>query len=228
MIILSNNQIVMLIIAVFMMFLVLFFYIVMAYVRLSNEYKELLEKDSKSDKKLERIREKQIAQAEEEAAKLISQAVKKSQEIIDSAGIVSMDVERSISERLEIVLKRQEEGFREKLLNFYDRLEVRLGKSAQDIEEKYESKLQENIFGMQEETRKVIKNTAQRVQENYQSLDDEIGKYKESRINIVNKEVEGIVREIAIRAFSESLTESQREKLVIRALEKAKQEGVFK
>jgi len=201
---------------------------VLAYIKLNKEYKKILEKNNRSKGDLYKIREEQLALAAEETNMIISQAVKKAREIIDSAGIISTDIEKSINGKLEIALKQQEGGFRDKLSSFYDRLELKLDESTREVEDGFKSKLQKDVIGMQEETRGVVENIAKRVQENNQNIDNEFEKYKKNREAMIDKEIQDMVREVTLKAFSSSLTEIQQEKLVIKALEKAKQDGIFK
>jgi len=133
----------------------------------------------------------------------------------------------TLFERLSYEIENVEEGIRHLALALEEAAENEVGKNAQIVREEMQK--------IGKETARSVTNVAKNLDEvlkvnlekEFKSISDELGKYREARMRLINERILILLEETAQIALQKKLSLQDQSDLVYRSLEEAKKRGVF-
>lgn len=168
--------------------------------------------------------EKVLDAAHARAEKIIERALRKSEEILQD-----MDTFREeMKKELRPIFKQSAESFvktvKDESAYFIEACTVLIP----EIKERYlkgmEQTLEKFKTDLTKETTDLLKT---KIDAEWQQAQKDIEEYKEKQKQQIEKQIEEKISALVREAFGKSLTVSQHQQLVMNALEKAREEGVF-
>lgn len=185
------------------------------------------------------IAEKVLESAHARAEKIIERAIKKSEEIVEEMEQFKNEMQKELrpvfqqsaekfiqtindqskqfSESCNELLPQIKEMYTSDVTKSLDYFKIELSKELAPIREIVDGKVQEAVVMLKS-----------KIDEDWQTAHKEIEQYKEERKQRLATELESKLDELANVSFGKSLTVTQHQQLVMNALEKAKQDGIFK
>ncbi|OGM19311.1 hypothetical protein A2955_05045 [Candidatus Woesebacteria bacterium RIFCSPLOWO2_01_FULL_37_19] len=193
----------------------------MAYLRLVQRFISLKEKkDRESGADL-------IANAQKSAEEIIKNANLKASEIITSAEIFPQQesklLQQKIAEAAQIYLNKYQEG----LTLAQQESAKNLSGISEDIKNAVVGEIAKFSRTIQQETLTSKEKIAQAIKEAYQKAEGDVNDYKEIRFKQVDEKIFILLSEISRKVLSKEISLEEHEKLVIKALEEAKSEGIL-
>jgi F0F1-type ATP synthase membrane subunit b/b' len=195
--------------------------------------------EQKKDQENPNIAEDILESAHARAEKIIARAIKKSEEIVDE-----MEQFRDeMKGELRPVFKQSADSFIHTITEQSKQFSDACNELIPEIKEKYMSDVEKTLEGFKIELSKELVPLRQivdvkvqeatamlktRMDEEWMDAKKEIEEYKEQRKQQFAAELEAQISDIAKAAFGDSLTVTEHQQLVMKALEQAKQDGVFK
>ena len=193
----------------------------------------------KHSKALEEKRWRELeTKAQKDYQEILETANKKAEEIIQNATKISFDISTSLRQTVDQALSQHKDSLDSTslvLTNKYageleeinkHNLEL-LTNVYKDIEIDAKSKFEEYQKMLEQQTFEAEKQAKARIQDEYVKLEGDIAKIKEERMAELNGKVNNLIESISKEVIGNSLSSSDQEALITKALEKAKKEGVI-
>lgn len=157
-------------------------------------------------KKSERVLDK----ARVEAEKIIEQATKKAEEMVNS----TKDFQNKISLKSEKAIAMISQKHLEMLDNCLTEMEQKLEKISNKT--------------LEETIKKIEVQREKRFNQGLELLDKEVTAYKESQYKIIDQKVTAEVTDLAMKVLGKSLSIREQQELIFAAIESAKKDGILK
>lgn len=167
------------------------------------------------------------AKAEEEAQEILKDARIKSQRLVEDAQMFSTTGSKKLQDALDFMLQDQTRAFTDEMKNARAETEKRLLSVADEVNQMAATELKVFANTLQEQTKKTQAEAAANIQQVFASMGEEVEKYKKARLVMVDQVVRDMVLKVAREVMGETLTISDHETLVIKALEEAKKKNVI-
>lgn len=167
------------------------------------------------------------AKAEEEAQEILKDARIKSQRLVEDAQMFSTTGSKKLQDALDFMLQDQTRAFTDEMKNARAETEKRLLSVADEVNQMAATELKVFANTLQEQTKKTQAEAAANIQQVFASMGEEVEKYKKARLAMVDQVVRDMVLKVAREVMGETLTMSDHETLVIKALEEAKKKNVI-
>ena len=184
------------------------------------------------------IAERVLETAHDRAEKIIENAVKKSEEILKEMDSFRDDMKQEMkaifkqsSESFVHTITEQSKEFATASNELIPQIKEKYISNADASLEKFNAELSKELIPIREvvdtKVQEVITTLKNRIDEEWVSAEKEIAEFKEQRKKEFADKLQERLDELAKKSFGKSLTATQHQQLVMNALEKAKQEGVF-
>lgn len=167
------------------------------------------------------------AKAEEEAQEILKDARIKSQRLVEDAQMFSTTGSKKLQDALDFMLQDQTRAFTDEMKNARAETEKRLLSVADEVNQMAATELKVFANTLQEQTKKTQAEAAANIQQVFASMGEEVEKYKKARLAMVDQVVRDMVLKVAREVMGETLTMSDHETLVFKALEEAKKKNVI-
>lgn len=162
-------------------------------------------------------RQKQTDQIQQEA-------LKESQKIISENTIISREVSDNI-----------EEEFKKKAGQSFDLLDQAYKQKISEAVKGWLERLNQTSLSIESETRQQFINQSaslnkildQLAAKEFETIKLEIEGYKKKEVELMEQKIQSKVQELSLKILGQSISLAEHHKLIAKALEKARQEGVF-
>lgn len=210
---------------------------IVLYVRLSRKYSNLLEKINKP-KTPQVSPDELLSQAREKSQQILQEAHTKSQSIVANAenyiNISNTEIAKELEKANQIYAVKYTQVLQElqqQSSNSLKTVQNEVIKILQTVPNDIKSQFSQELKGVES----MISNELQKVEENaksvvvnaYRSAEAEVQSYKKERLKQVEGSIVMILQDIAKRVLMKEINTDEHEKLVMKALEEAKRQGVF-
>ena len=168
-----------------------------------------------------------LIQAQIRAQKILEEAHVKAREMLTRNDSFSKDLETKIEEELAKSMKMYVDKYDETLEKTEKESIKVLQNIPSDIKTLFLKEIEVVRQNLSQEVQKVEKDARQIVMDAYQKVEAEVEKYKLERIKQVDESIILILKDVARKVLSKEINKEEHEKLVLKALEEAKRQGVF-
>ena len=159
--------------------------------------------------------------------KIIEEARAKAQSILKNAEVFSDAQSKKVSEALDKLIQIYADKYGKELASVQSKAIRILESIPKDINDNvragignYKAAMEAELLKTQEEARLAVKNT-------YKAVYEELERYKKDRIDQLDKSILAMVEDVSKRVFKKEISVHEHEKLVMKALEEAKRQGMF-
>lgn len=166
-------------------------------------------------------------QKDEEAREIIKNANIKAQEILGQAQNISTQQQEGLQNKLNEATQTYAKSYEDALAKTQSVIGTMLQNISNDIKkgvtgeiDVFRQSLQQEVVKSKDEMRKVVI-------EAFKKADSEVESYKKARLQQVDKEILVMVKRVAERVLAKEISVDEHEKLVLKALEEAKKQGIF-
>lgn len=163
----------------------------------------------------------------EEAQNIIKNANIKAEEIISQAQEFNVQQQDRLQKTLNEATQTYAKSYQDALAKTQNISATMLHNISNDIKkgvvgeiDVFRNSLQQEVVKSKDEIRKAIA-------EAFQKADSEVESYKKARMQQVDKEILVMVRRVAEKVLAKEIGIDEHEKLVLKALEEAKKQGIF-
>lgn len=167
------------------------------------------------------------AKAEKEAEEILQDARIKSQRLVEDAQMFSTTGSKKLQDALDFMLQDQTRAFTDEMKNARLQTEKKLLSVADEVNQMAATELKVFASTLQEQTQKTQAEAAVSIQQVFASMGEEVEKYKQARLAMVDQVVRDMVLKVAREVMGETLTMSDHETLVLKALEEARKKNVI-
>lgn len=190
------------------------------YETLKEEYRKTI---ADSQNQAEEVYEK----AQEEAKKIMDDARVKSQKLVQDAEGFSVEGTKRLQEALDWMLKDQTRAYTDELKAARKKTEEQLLSMAGEVNQMAATELKVFANKLQQQTKFAQEEASKSIQQAYAQMGEELERYKKQRMERVDEIVKDMVMRVARDVMGDSLSTSEHETLVMKALEEAKKKNVF-
>jgi hypothetical protein len=194
--------------------------------KLLRKYQDLKAEQQRFKTEAQTKAEAIFTKAEKEAESLLNDARVKAQTLVAEAEGFSKEGSKRLQESLDWLLQSQTRTYTEQLEATRQETEKRLLKIADEINSQalteikvFANNLAQQTKASQEETQAVVKQA-------YSTLQEEVERYRQQRFAQVDEVVRSMVMKVTSEVMGKSLTSSDHEVLIIKALEEAKKKNM--
>lgn len=171
--------------------------------------------------------EKELAKAKVKADKLVADAILKAAEVLNEAQVTNSANEKVLADALATATTKITEKYSQTLTQVGASADTQIGNLASQVKKDtltqiatFQTELEQQVVNFASQL-KVSVDKAQ------STADSQIAAYKQHKLAEFDSLVEAKVAQVSKDILGKSISASQHTELVIRALEQAKQEGVF-
>lgn len=179
-----------------------------------------------------------LENARGKSLKILQDSTKQANKAIREAESIADDTRSLLEETLKATTIKQAANLKQvtqELLNrnkeIIERGQLASVSSLEELTKEVEGEVIKEIDAFKDNLHKEIIESEQLVEERvhseYEVLRNELKNYKESRLKEIDREIANIVLKVSKEVLGKAIDLKDHEDLVIRALEKAKKEGVF-
>jgi len=133
----------------------------------------------------------------------------------------------TLFERLSYEIENVEEGIQHLALALEEAAENESDKNAQIVREEMQKIGKETAKSVVEVAKGLDEVLRANLEQEFKSISEELGKYREARMRLINERILVLVEETAQIALQKQLSLQDQSELVYRSLEEAKKRGIF-
>lgn len=195
--------------------------LVILYVRLVSKLAGL-----KEEQKLD-PRFRLLDEAEVSAKKMIQKALVRSSEIINSADLFNKENLTYFQKKIDLVSQNYGSKYNEILQKIEEEIYKELSSVSTNINKEVKIEIDTFRAAIQKELLIFQKSMSQAVKDSYQKAEVEIENYRDIRMKQVDESILEVVEEVSRKVLTKEISETEHEKLVLRALEEVKRENLL-
>lgn len=196
--------------------LLLFVFLVYYAVHLNKKEKELHAKETKVDQDYHHV----VNEALDKERQIITDATSEADKILLDTELLSKSSTSSIDHTLEALVEKLQKDSTATSQTYHDTYQQALKHISQQSLQDFQ-----NISKDMQETLK--KQIAMFHQSLLPAMEKELASYKQARMQETEQEVKNIVHAVSQELLNKTIPREDHEKLLIEALERAKQKGIF-
>jgi len=202
--------------------IVLLVAVVILYLRMVKKYIDLKEgKDKEIDPQT------LIYQAQEKAQRILEKAEGEARDIVSKAKTFLDLNQNLVAKELEQATKIYAKKYQQILLATQDHILKMLQNIPKDTKDILLAEIASIRAQLGEETQKSMEEAKRLVTEAYQKAEAEVEEYRNERLRNIDESIVMILKEVARKVLAKEISQEEHEKLVLKALEEAKRQGVF-
>jgi vacuolar-type H+-ATPase subunit H len=168
-----------------------------------------------------------LRQAQEKAQKILNEAQQDARETIANAKTY-LDVNQNlVSKELQNATQIYAKKYEQILLATQDQILKMIRTIPEDTKKSLLTEINTIRSRMEEEVNKATQEAKSLVTGAYKRAEIEVDEYKNERMRQIDESIVMILKEVARKVLAKEISQEEHEKLVIKALEEAKRQGVF-
>lgn len=209
----------------------LFLWATLSLKRTNQKIRDIKEQEEKKWQELENL-------AQKDYQEIIETANKKAQEIILRATQINHESTINLQNSVDRIVQNQNEALKEISLAFSSKHEEEVNEINKesiklltnvykDIETSAKSDFAKYKEAVQKQTFEAETIAEERIKQEYEKLEIEIRELKEKRLQELNSNIDNMIQNISKDIIGKSLSLSDHEDLIIKALDQAKKDGIL-
>lgn len=208
-------------------FAVVTFFVVVSYHKAITERKKL--EDELAQAKLGKgaYFDQVLLTAQNQSREIVKNAELKAQELIKTSEIFSLEFKKNFQSGLTELLELEKSLYRQTATDVQQESNKTLLKISEVLNGQLNSEMKAFHEAMVQETTRTRDSLNKSIREVYQAAQIEVQNYKKQMIERVNSSVFLMVQEASKKSIGAVLTKEQHEKIILKALEGAKEQNVF-
>jgi vacuolar-type H+-ATPase subunit H len=196
--------------------------VVAIYLRLVNKYIDLKEGRNKEDDP--RV---MIEKAQQKSDQLLADAHIRSREIVSKADDFLAKQQTVLSQDLEKVNQIYVKEYQKELTNIKETSAKVLQNMPNDVKTFMIQAVDDFRLALSQEVTRAQSEASKVMQEAYKKALTDIDKYREERMKQIDESAGDLVAQVTKRVLGKEITSDEHEKLVVKALEEAKKQGIL-